>query len=87
MKGKKEMHSYFEKLKAETNWLKLFIPIFLGITFLLVVLAPVIWYVIYVVIKNNEYGGYNFGCAVLVSLIYSAILAGVISYNHNKKKS
>lgn len=81
------MNAYFERLKTETNWFKLFIPIFIGMTILLELLAPVIIYVIQVVIKKNEYGGHNYGLALCVSLIYSAILAGVISGKHNKEKS
>ena len=81
------MNTYFERLKTETNWLKLFIPIFLGMTVVLTILAPVIMYVIQVVVKNNEYGGYKFGYAICVSLIYSAVLAGVISCSHKKKNS
>ena len=39
------------------------------------------------IIKNNEYGGYKLGYAICVSLIYSAVLAGVISCSHKKKNS
>ena len=81
------MNDYFKKLRTETNWLKLFIPIFIGMTILLEFLAPVIIYIIKVVIKKNEYGGHNYGLALCVSLIYSAALAGVISSKHKKEKS
>ena len=51
------MNAYFEKLKTETNWLKLFISLFILFSILLVVIAPIIMYVIEVLIKHNEYGG------------------------------
>lgn len=51
---------------------------------MLVVLTPAIDYVIQVFIKNNEYEGHNIGYAICVSLIYSAIIAKVVSYNHKK---
>lgn len=78
------MRTYFEKLKTETSWIKLFIPIFIGMSIMLVVLTPAIDYVIQVFIKNNEYEGHNIGYAICVSLIYSAIIAKVVSYNHKK---
>ena len=76
------MNAYFEKLKTETNWLKLFIPLFILFSILLVVIAPVIIYVIEVVIKHNEYGGGKPLYALIVALIFSAVLAGVIRYRH-----
>ncbi len=78
------MQAYFEKLKTETNWLKLFIPIFVGMTILLEVLTPIIMYIIQVRVKNNDYNGHHFGLALCVSFIYSAVMAGVIGYRHKK---
>ncbi|MBP1533120.1 MAG: hypothetical protein J6I46_15740 [Ruminococcus sp.] len=84
-----KMNAYFERLKTETNWLKLFIPIFIEMTIVLELFLPIFKYIIEVVIKNNEYEGYNYGLALCVSVIYSAILAGVRSMGakHIKERS
>lgn len=77
---------HYESLKTETNWLKLFIPTFITMTIFLVFIFPGIKYVIEVVIKNKEFTGSNFGYAIGVSLIYSAIVAGIESSANLKKK-
>ncbi len=81
------MNDYFNKLRTETNWLKLFIPIFIGMTILLVFFTPIVMYIIEVIIKKNEYGEHPISYAIIISLIYSIILSGVISYRHKKEKS
>ena len=78
------MKAYFEKLAAETSWFKLFLPIFLGLAILLELGTPVIMYIFQVLIKHNDYDDPDFGYGICVALIYSAILAGVISSNHRK---
>lgn len=78
---------HYESLKTETNWLKLFIPTFITMTIFLVFIFPGIKYVIEVVIKNKEFTGSNFGYAIGVSLIYSAIVAGIESSANLKKKN
>ena len=80
------MKVYFEKLGTETNWFKLFVPIFIGMTVLLELGTPVIMYIIQVMIKHHEYDAPSFGYGICVSLIYSAVLAGVISSNHKRNK-
>ncbi len=80
------MKAYFEKLSMETSWFKLFVPIFIGMAFLCELGTPVIMYIMQVLIKHKEYDGPSFGYGICVSLIYSAILAGVISSNHTKNK-
>ena len=80
------MKAYFEKLGTETSWFKLFIPIFIGMAILLEVGTPVIMYIVQVLIKHHEYDGVSFGYGLCVALIYSAILAGVISSNHRNNE-
>ena len=80
------MKAYFEKLSKETNWLKLFLPIFIGMAVLIEFGTPVIMYIFQVLIKHHEYEGPSFGYGICVSLIYSAILAGIISSNHKKNE-
>ncbi|SFB87245.1 hypothetical protein SAMN02910406_00715 [Ruminococcus albus] len=81
------MRDYYEKLQTETNWFKLFVPYFLLWTLYLVVLFPIIKYIIVVVIKNKEYSGSNPFYAICVSLIFSAIIAGVRSYANRKRSN
>ena len=78
------MKKYFEKLATEKSWFKLFLPIFVGMTILVEFGTPLIMYIVQVLIKKNEYDYPGFGYGVCVSLIYCAILAGVISSNHQK---
>lgn len=78
---------HYESLKTETNWLKLFIPTFITMTIFLVILLPEIEYINDVVIKHKEFAGKNFGFAVCVSLIFSAIVAGIESSANLKKKN
>ena len=80
------MKNYFEKLATEKSWFKLFLPIFIGMTILVEFGTPLIMYIVQVLIKKNEYDYPGFGYGVCVSLIYSAVLAGVISSNHKKKE-
>ena len=80
------MKTYFEKLSTETSWFKLFLPIFIGMAILLELGTPVIMYIMQVLIKHHEYDGPSFGYGICISLIYSAVLAGVISSNHQKNK-
>ena len=84
-----KMNAYFERLKTETNWLKLFIPIFIEMTIVLELFLPIFKYIIEVVIKNNEYEGYKYGLELCVSMINSDIIAGVKSMGakHIKERS
>ena len=78
------MKSYLENLSTETSWLKLFIPIFIGLAIVTELGTPVVMYVFQVLIKHHEYDGPSFGYGICVSVIYAAILAGIISSNHRK---
>ncbi|SFB87211.1 hypothetical protein [Ruminococcus albus] len=81
------MRSYYEKLQTETNWFKLFIPIFITMTIALIILLPGIEYINDVLIRHKDFAGKNFGFAVCVSLIFSAVAAGIVSSVNLKKKN
>ena len=78
------MKEYFEYLKTETNWFKLFRPICIGMTILLELGTPIILYIIQVLIKHQELDLPSFWYGLVVAFIYSAALAWVISNTHKK---
>ena len=80
------MKEYFESLKTETNWFKLFRPICIGMTILLEIGTPIILYIMQVLIKHQELNLPSFWYGLIVAFLYSAILAWVISSVHRKKQ-
>ena len=78
------MKAYLEGLRTETSWFKLFLPIFISLSIVTELFTPVVMYIVQVLIKHHEYGGWSFGYGICVSLIYSAVLAGIISGNHRR---
>ena len=86
VKGKIIMRGYFKKLNTETNWFKLFVPIFIIMTVILLILMSAIGYIHDVIIMNKAFSGINVGFAVCVPLIFSAISAGVVCSSNLKKE-
>lgn len=84
--GKIIMRGYFKKLNTETNWFKLFVPIFIIMTVILLILMSAIGYIHDVIIMNKAFSGINVGFAVCVPLIFSVISAGVVCSSNLKKK-
>ncbi|WP_028504360.1 hypothetical protein [Ruminococcus albus] len=86
MKGKIIMRGYFKKLDAETNWFKMFVPIFIIMTVALLILLSAIGYIHDALIMNKAFSGINVSFAVCVALIFSAVYAGIVSSSNLKKK-
>ena len=78
------MKEYFESLKTETNWFKLFRPICIGMTILIETITPIVLYIFQVLIKHQELNLPSFWYGLVVAFLYSAVLAFVISNTHKK---
>lgn len=79
-----KVNRYFEKLKKETNALKLFVPVFIGMTAILEILSPAVLYVIKVFWKHQAYDFPNPLYGLVVSCILSTAIALAISIDHRK---
>ena len=73
---------YFENLKAETNPVKLFIPIFISFTALLEIGLPVILYFIKTFWKHQTFEFPNPVYGFVVAVVFGTVLAFIISRNH-----
>lgn len=82
-----KVNRYFEKLKKETNALKLFVPVFIGMTAILEILSPAVLYVIKVFWKHQAYDFPNPLYGLVVSYIFATALALVISINHRSNQT
>ncbi|MBO4686936.1 MAG: hypothetical protein J5636_00295 [Clostridiales bacterium] len=78
------MKAYFESLKTETSWFKLFRPICIGMTILIETVTPLVIYIFQVLIKHQEPDLPSFWYGLVVAFLYSAALAWVISNTHKK---
>ena len=81
-----KIKTYLEKLKTETSPVKLFIPIFLGMTALTEIEAPIIMYLIKTYWKHQTYEFPNPLYGLAVALVFSVAIALVISHNHRAEQ-
>ena len=77
-----KINTYFENLKRETSAFKMFIPVFIGMTAVTEIVAPAVLYLIKVLWKHQTYSFPNPIYGIIVSFIFSVILAFIISSNH-----
>ena len=80
-----KINNYFENLKKETSPVKLFIPIFLGMTAVTELVGPAALYFIKTVWKHQEFVFPNPLYGLTVSLVFGVVLALIISRNHRAK--
>ena len=82
MNTKEKVNNYFENLKAETNPIKLFLPIFLAFSALLEIGYPAILYVIKTLWKHQTYEFPNPLYGLAVAFVFGTALSLIISHNH-----
>jgi Ni,Fe-hydrogenase I cytochrome b subunit len=81
------IRNYLVNLKTETSPVKLFVPIFLGMTAMTEIVGPISVYLIKTCWKHQSYVFPNPLYGIAVSLFFGVAIAMVISHNHRAEQS
>ena len=78
------LRDYVERTRKETSWFKVFLPIFAGMSLMVELFAPSVLFVVQVLIRHHEFNAPNPWAGLLVSVLYSAFMAWVITDKRRK---
>ncbi|MBP5491987.1 MAG: hypothetical protein J6Y08_04010 [Clostridiales bacterium] len=79
--------TYLDNLKSETNWFRIFRPLFIVLTIIIELFTPLVLYICQVLILHQKLNLPSFWYGLGVSMIFSAFVAWIISEKNRKAQT